>query len=796
MQRRSQAGHESRGKIAANATIWQRFSLNCACALSLACGPVQAARGDNGQPPPPRNDTSSDATVSDTLQLQEIVVTATVTAATKMQTSLSVSTLPAARIQQLASVNAADTLRAVPGIRAEASGGEGNANITVRGLPISAGGARYVQLQEDGLPILQFGDIAFGTADEFLRLDSGLDRIEAVRGGSASTLATNAPGGVINFISRTGERAGGLIGIDRDIDHARTRYDFSYGQPSAAGDTRFFVAGFYRDGDGARDTGVNVARGGQLRGNATREFDSGYLRLNVKYLDDHVPMALPVPVATHAGHISALPGIDPRTASFYSPYWAPDRTIDANNAAHVADIDDGLHVTTHAVGAEASFELADDVAISDRFRIAANSGRFIGIFPADNGYTDGPFTVATGPEAGQPYAGPVFTATVFDVAIDDLGNTFNDFTLKKTAYLGDGDTLDTAVGLYSSVQRVELTWSFNQYLLAADGSKPALIASADTSAATPGLIAAGTDVWGGCCSRHIDAKYTTQSPYAGLTWNRGDWTLDASVRRDRQSASGTFNLAENQQFTTAAAQRIDYALGETSYSFGANYLVSPELALFARRSEGYAFNADRILFNGFALDGSVAVPVNRVRQNEGGVKWRRGDWSTFVTYFAADTRETNYEATTQTFTDRIYRADGVELESAYDLGGFSLRGGATYTRATIRRAEDATLEGNVPRRQATWIYQLLPAYRFGKMTLSAAIIGTGAAWGDDANSIRLPAYTVVNLYGEYALNARVRVSLAVNNAGNTLAYTEVESDGHAARALDGRTLTAAMTYRL
>ncbi|WP_366522293.1 hypothetical protein [uncultured Sphingomonas sp.] len=53
-------------------------------------------------------------------------------------------------------------LRNLPGIRVEASGGEGNANISVRGLPVASGGAKFLQLQEDSLPVLEFGDIIFG----------------------------------------------------------------------------------------------------------------------------------------------------------------------------------------------------------------------------------------------------------------------------------------------------------------------------------------------------------------------------------------------------------------------------------------------------------------------------------------------------------------------------------------------------------------------------------------------------------------------------------------------------------
>jgi outer membrane cobalamin receptor len=149
----------------------------------------------------------------DGLNLETVVVTGTPIGKSKMKASVSVSTLESDQIMQSSPTNAAEILRSIPGVRAESSGGEGNANLTVRGVPVSAGGARYVQFQEDGLPVLQFGDIAFVTPDMYLRADGGLSHLEVVRGGSASTLATNAPGGIINFITRNGKEKGGSIGL-------------------------------------------------------------------------------------------------------------------------------------------------------------------------------------------------------------------------------------------------------------------------------------------------------------------------------------------------------------------------------------------------------------------------------------------------------------------------------------------------------------------------------------------------------------------------------------------------------
>ena len=146
------------------------------------------------------------------LDFERIVITgAAGKGSTVMASSVSVSSLSADQIEVTTPRSSAEAFRSIPGIRSESSGGEGNANIAVRGLPVAAGGAKFLQLQEDGLPILQFGDIAFGNADIFLRLDSTMSSIESIRGGSASTLATNAPGGIINIISKTGESDSGSI---------------------------------------------------------------------------------------------------------------------------------------------------------------------------------------------------------------------------------------------------------------------------------------------------------------------------------------------------------------------------------------------------------------------------------------------------------------------------------------------------------------------------------------------------------------------------------------------------------
>ena len=725
------------------------------------------------------------------INLDTVVVTGTPIRVSKMRASVSISTLDSDQIMQSAPTNSAEILRSIPGVRSESSGGEGNANLTVRGVPISAGGARYVQFQEDGLPLLQFGDIAFVTPDMFLRADGSLDILEVVRGGTASTMATNSPGGIINFLSKNGRQKGGSIGITKGLNFDQTRYDFDYGTPLSE-KTRVFVGGYYRSGDSARPAGVTAEEGGQIKANITHELDNGYVRLSFKHLDDKTPMNMPVPVSTVRGNIAELPGIDPRTASFYSPYWTKDIVLDKNNNRIATNINDGLRVTNNAFGAEASLTLGDGWLLDEKFRKSSNSGRFISIFPADNNNTSSAMTYATGPNAGKAYAGAAFTAAVFNTSLDDLGSTVNDLKLSKAFALSAGK-LAATVGLYSSLQNIGVTWNFNHYLLQASGDKPALLNSTKTVAGSPGLLAQGTDVWGGCCNRNIDAQYKTNATYGNLGWESGALNLDASLRHDKQAASGTYNQAVNQRYSQANTKFIDYSVDHNSYSVGANYRLDKDLAVFARVSEGIAFNADRIMF-GNPLDGSVPISTNIVKQSEAGIKWKVGTFSSFVTLFQAKTAESNFEATTQKFTSNNYQAKGAEVEASYRIGDFRLTGGMTYTKAEIVGANDASVIGKTPRRQAKFVYQIAPTYTLGDAVFGVSVIGTSKAWGDDGNTLILPGFNVVNAFLNYQVTPKVQASLSLNNLLNTIAYTEVEGDGHAARSINGRTVRATLKY--
>ncbi len=66
----------------------------------------------------------------------------------------------------------------------------------------NSAGYYYVSMQEDGLPLM---NVNYGT-DNYLRADITTEKLEAVRGGTASILEANAPGSIFNYVSKTGSR--------------------------------------------------------------------------------------------------------------------------------------------------------------------------------------------------------------------------------------------------------------------------------------------------------------------------------------------------------------------------------------------------------------------------------------------------------------------------------------------------------------------------------------------------------------------------------------------------------------
>ena len=763
--------------------------------------------------------------------IDEIVVTGVVRSATKLQSSVSVSSISSAQIEQAAPRATAEIFRSIPGIKSESTGGEGNANITVRGIPVASGGAKFLQIHEDGMPVMQFGDVAFGNADIFIRADQTVQRVESIRGGSSSTLTSNSPAGIINFISKDGKKEGGSLMQSVGLD---------YGSPLSES-LRFHVGGFYRQGEGARNAGYTANLGGQFKANMTKEFEKGYVRLYFKYLNDKSIGYLPMPVNVSGTNAnpkwSSIPNFDILHDTPHSAYFQDMLSIGADGERRRSNMSDGMRPIATSFGGDLSFNLGNDWKVDSKFRQNYNKGRFVSAFPAEvttagviaASFGEPNLTYANGPQAGQVYDNNALVMRIhtFDTEINNFNNFTND--MKLTKKIGN---FDLTLGYYKAFQNISMSWLWNSYLLEAKGDNAALLNAGTNS--VNGLYAYGVPAWGNCCTRNYDANYDITAPYvAGSLKANEKLTVDASIRFDSGKARGSYaGATQSLNFDVdnngtiegpeasvsvvdnANRKPINYDYDYVSYSFGANYLLTDSQSLFGRYSRGGRANADRLLFGGNILNDGSAVPglsADMVNQAEFGYKRKGTNASIFATAFLANVSEQNWDFGGSgggiRQIQRKYNSYGLELEGNYKINSFSVNGSVTYTKAEI--ADDVitpAVNGNKPRRQADFIYNVVPTYKFGankQHNFGFSVIGTTKSYAQDDNKLVMPGYAYVNPFLSFELTKGLSATVNVNNVFDTIGITEVEEGSIVentnnivrARSITGRTSSLTIAYR-
>lgn len=756
--------------------------------------------------------------------LDEIIITGVSTPKSKIESSVSVTTMKPSAITQSAPRSTAEIFRTIPGIRSESSGGEGNSNIAVRGVPISSGGSKYVQLQEDGLPVLLYGDIAFGTADIFTRFDNNVAKIEAIRGGSASTLTSNGPGGIINIISKTGENEGGVIGTTFGVDYNSFRTDFDYG--TKVGDNLFLHAGgFYRVGEGIRNTGFTANNGGQLKLSLKKKFDNGHVRLYAKYLNDRAAAYMPVPIkvsgTNNDPNWSDAPNFSATRGSMHSAFLTQTLRTGANGETSRGNVTEGMHPVSTAVGVEASFNLNNDWKITNNGRFSMNSGSFITPFIESVGTGADMATKLGGAltytDSGNAVANDALVSRVhmFDVELNNFNNFMNDVRLSKTI-----NKVSITAGYFKSIQNISMSWLWNTYVQEVNDDNARLINVDGLS--ENGLLNYGTPAWGNL-QRNYDTQYNVSAPYAQVSVDATDkLTIDGSVRYDMGKVSGSFaggkegaidvngdgTISTPEQtahvIDNANPTAVDYDYDYVSYSFGVNYKFSDDQSVFARYSKGASAKADRILFSGLNyLDGDKINALDFLSQGEIGYKRNLPRGAVYATAFYATTNEEGgFEASTNSIIENDYKSMGVELEGFYNFGDFALRSAVTYTNAEITSGAN---EGNKPRRQPDFIYNLMPSYNFGKTkqnSVGLSFVGQSKAYAQDNNELVMPSFVVASGFINYAITKSLNANLSVNNIFDTIAVTEAEEgsitegqDNYVrARTLPGRSVSLALKY--
>lgn len=795
----------------------------------------------------------TEADTEETLQPpKEVFSTGVAKGRDRLDSATSTSALRGDEIQKFGSRSLGDVLRTMAGLRVESGIGEGNNNHTVRGLPLAAGGSKYMQFQEDGLPLLEFGDLFNVGTDVYARNDFNIAQIETIRGGSASTFASNSPGGLINFISRTGDTEGGSVQLSTGINYDEKRVDFDYGAKLGE-NTRFHIGGFYRSGEGPRRIGFDGWRGGQVKFNITREFSGGYVRLYLKYLDDRSPTFAPYFVnitGTNADpEYRNFPGFDLRRDSVLSPFLGPVVTLDQNNQLAALPIDTGQHAVSKSIGVEAQFEVAG-WTVTERMRYAANGGDFSRAFPnsantvpafaAGQGGAGSTASYASGPLAGQSISptglingnGLLSLYFVSYVRARSLDNFTNDLRASRVWEL-PGGKLTTTLGTYLATQQLQTTWLHTAMDIDVNGNAGTAMVDITSAAGVPQTLD-GYFAFGRSSSlfrRAFNVSYKVFAPYGSINYHFGKIAIGGSLRYDigrvrgsligadlNNGSNGLISQDINGDGVISRAETrvaflpltqpapVNYNYGYLSYSGGINYRVAEPFSVFARYSQGARANADKILFTPVVnnADGSVTSKRDKadtVRQLEGGLKFRSDGITVNATAFRVTAADHNVLNGSANRTDRTYRATGVELEAGVMRGPFSLTLGATYTKAKITAdLLDPTLTGKEPRHQPDWTFTATPQVDLGMAVLGASVVSITKSYAQDSNLLVMPGFTTVDAFLQLRPIKGVRMTLNANNLFNTIGIFEVNQGAVPAngigfaRSINGRTIAGSLRF--
>ena len=232
----------------------------------------------------------------DMLQMDEVVISANFNEKSKLESSISITTLDPQVVESLSPASALEALKQVPGIYVNDANGEIGVEIQGRGL-----GTPYFAIQEDGLnsSISEMASSEQFSRDMFLRNDLMIQRVEAVRGGSSGITNANSPGGIFNYISKTGGEQfefemRNRFGIQANGKEKYNRMELLISGPIEGTDWKYAVGGHYRYDGGNRPGIFSHSKGRQIKSNVSRVFgDRLSLKLYSKYLNDRVGLNRP-----------------------------------------------------------------------------------------------------------------------------------------------------------------------------------------------------------------------------------------------------------------------------------------------------------------------------------------------------------------------------------------------------------------------------------------------------------------------------------------------------------------------
>lgn len=763
----------------------------------------------------------------DLMGLDEVIVTGNSNPKTKLQSSVAITTINSKTISEYSAPTTANVLQSIPGFLVETSGGEVGNNLFARGIP-SAGAYEYVQIQEDGLPVFEDGALQFANIDNFQRVDLTLNRVEAIKGGSASIFASGTPGGIINFTSKTGQNETEGVTKLTVGDYGLMRTDFNIGGAIVKDQLFYNVGGFYRVDQGIRSPGFDANKGGQVKANFTYQFKKGYARVYYKHLNDRNIFYQSTPFVKDADGVKEYPGFDANYGTFTSRNFSKLKVPQGGGGFFEANLEDGVHPVSNAVGGIFEYDLTDKVSVKNAFKSTTIDLDYNAIFAAQwMGDVSTQDQVAT--NFGVPTTDASFT-------YEDNGSTLASATELKRAdfwnikkqmqnvannlsFNFDLDQLNLTAGYYYSNWKSDQNWNWTSYLVSASDN-PRLVNLEDTNtgvAYTSNGISGIT--W---LQRESQIQNTVNALYADAEYAISDnLTANAGIRYDNHQFAGSgdhgtwgndigvlgkvdgdltdYNTADNGvNILRGDYTYWTYDLEEVSYTAALNYQFSDAMASYVRYSHGFRTPIEESFYgpaveSGAGSAGLEDLEPTFVDQAELGFKYSSPNVALFANAFYMKLDNIAYQDIRAGGVSEKKFANvqniGLEIEAILKYGNFGLNLNGTIQNPEYKdyEGDNAALNGNLARRISNYYFTIRPSYNLVEnLNVYVSYVHFGRKYQDIGNTFELPAFGTVATGASYLVN-NVRFAVDATNLFNVIGLTEADGLSSGAAPVDGQT---------
>ena len=780
-------------------------------------------------------------------ELQQVVVTGVAASrgVRKLDSAFSITTANEEQLKQASPSSTADVMKLVPGVYAEATGGQSGANIEVRGFP-SGSDSPFVSVQMQGNPIYPVPTLSFFEGSSAFRLDDTIERVEVLRGGPSTIFSSGQPGATMNFILKKGtDTPEGTLRFTAGTGELR-RVDLYYGGKISDG-WYGSIGGFYRTAHGVRDAGFPADDGHQITATLTRKLDQGELTLYTRSTSDKNAFYTGVPLisANEGRSISAFPGFDPLKGTLMSGEMrrftieaAPGKTLSY-------DLGDGRGLKGNVFGAEFDQSFGG-WTVSNKFNRFDADMNTIAMFTGNNPLSMGAYNAAAIASAngnaaalaaaGRPATSAAATFVNGGGAVSDstqvvqaglwaVEKKLKSFTdeLRISREWMKGNTV--TVGAYFANYSSDDVWYLgNSHLMTAVPN-----ASLINVKLNNGVVVSNNGTDG-------NVFYAPNASYDGSNtafYITNEWKVnerikvDAGARRERQKIDGTVsNLiagdTDNNPLTvynngTSMPSGSYTALGRkdtaSSFTIGGNYKLSKDASVFARANTGHTFITFDDLRNAGSqknVDDRSILPTPKIKQLEIGFKTVGELYSAYINAFHTEFDGIAFQQILSNGSilnsTSGSKGNGLEWEvSVRPVRNLTLTLTGDYQKSEYK--DNPATEGKTVQRQPKLQFRFTPTYKIplgddNSVKLYGTFTKIGDRWADQANLQYLPSYKTVDLGALFSLGEKIEIRVAATNVNNELGLTEGNSrlaSGNSgpinARPLFGRAVEGSLLYR-